>query len=89
MNMRKHASAFAVHAVLLAYTALALAPIILVIMNSFKERKAIFGGAKGWMIIDTSSGVITGPLTDAEVEIHSEVRGITLLTAAEAWKRLH
>ncbi len=43
MNVRKHTSAFAVHAVLLAYTALALAPIILVIMNSFKERKAIFG----------------------------------------------
>ena len=41
--MRKQASAFTVHAVLLAYTALALAPIILVIMNSFKERKAIFG----------------------------------------------
>ncbi len=41
--MRKHASAFAVHAVLTLYTALALAPIILVIMNSFKERKAIFG----------------------------------------------
>ena len=43
MNVRKHTSAFAVHAVLLAYTALALMPITLVIMNSFKERKAIFG----------------------------------------------
>ena len=43
MNLRKQTSAFAVHAVLAAYTALALAPIILVIMNSFKERKAIFG----------------------------------------------
>ena len=43
MNLRKQTSAFAVHAVLLAYTGLALAPIILVIMNSFKERKAIFG----------------------------------------------
>ena len=43
MNVRKQTSALAVHAVLLAYTALALAPIILVIMNSFKERKAIFG----------------------------------------------
>ena len=43
MNLRKQTSAFAVHAMLLAYTALALAPIILVIMNSFKERKAIFG----------------------------------------------
>ncbi len=41
--MRKPLSSFAVHTVLLLYTALALAPIILVIMNSFKERKAIFG----------------------------------------------
>ncbi len=41
--MRKSFSTFAIHAVLLAYTALAVAPIILVIMNSFKARKAIFG----------------------------------------------
>jgi raffinose/stachyose/melibiose transport system permease protein len=41
--MRKPASAIAVHAVLGLYTLLALFPIILVIMNSFKERKAIFG----------------------------------------------
>jgi raffinose/stachyose/melibiose transport system permease protein len=41
--MRKQISAAMVHGVLAAYTALALFPIILVIMNSFKERKAIFG----------------------------------------------
>ncbi len=35
-------STIAVHAVLAGYTALALAPIILVIMNSMKARKAIF-----------------------------------------------
>jgi raffinose/stachyose/melibiose transport system permease protein len=40
--MRKPASAFAVHGILLLYTALALAPIILVIMNSFKAKRAIF-----------------------------------------------
>lgn len=40
--MRKPASAFVVHAVLALYTALALSPIILVIMNSFKARRAIF-----------------------------------------------
>src|SRR5438132_5664657 len=40
--MRKPFSAFAVHAVLALYTALALAPILLIIMNSFKARKAIF-----------------------------------------------
>jgi raffinose/stachyose/melibiose transport system permease protein len=37
----KYASV-AVHAVLIGYTALALAPIILVIMNSMKAKKAIF-----------------------------------------------
>lgn len=41
--MRKSVSGFFVHGVLGLYTALALAPIILVIMNSFKARKAIFG----------------------------------------------
>jgi raffinose/stachyose/melibiose transport system permease protein len=43
MPLRRAASAFAVHAILGAYTLLALFPIVLVIMNSFKERKAIFG----------------------------------------------
>lgn len=40
--MRKPASAFLVHAVLALYTVLALSPIVLVIMNSFKARRAIF-----------------------------------------------
>jgi raffinose/stachyose/melibiose transport system permease protein len=40
--MRKPLSAFAVHAVLGFYTLLALFPIVLVIMNSFKAKKAIF-----------------------------------------------
>jgi raffinose/stachyose/melibiose transport system permease protein len=40
--MRKPASAIAVHAILGLYTALALFPIILVIMNSFKTKRAIF-----------------------------------------------
>lgn len=43
LKMRKPASAIAVHGILILYTALALFPIILVIMNSFKARKAIFG----------------------------------------------
>jgi raffinose/stachyose/melibiose transport system permease protein len=41
--MRKPTSAIAVHGILALYTALALFPILLVIMNSFKARKAIFG----------------------------------------------
>ena len=40
--MRKPASAIAVHAVLGLYTLLALFPIVLVIMNSFKAKRAIF-----------------------------------------------
>ena len=40
--MRKPVSAFAVHGILVLYTALALFPIILVIMNSFKAKRAIF-----------------------------------------------
>ncbi len=40
--MRKPVSAFAVHAVLVFYTSLALFPIILVIINSFKAKRAIF-----------------------------------------------
>ena len=34
---------FGVHAILIAYCALALGPILLVVMNSFKTRNAIFG----------------------------------------------
>ena len=40
--MQKRLSAIAVHAVLLGYTCLALFPIILVIMNSLKAKRAIF-----------------------------------------------
>ena len=38
--MRKPASAIAVHGVLILYTALALFPILLVIMNSFKSTQS-------------------------------------------------
>ncbi len=40
---RRPLGAVAVHAVLIAYTALALFPILLVLVNSFKSRRAIFG----------------------------------------------
>ncbi|MCV6545835.1 MAG: carbohydrate ABC transporter permease [Cohaesibacter sp.] len=39
---RRHLSAGMIHAILLSYTLLALWPIFLVIINSFKSRKAIF-----------------------------------------------
>jgi raffinose/stachyose/melibiose transport system permease protein len=41
--MRSKVSTVGVHAILLAYTFLAVAPILLVVMNSFKSRNAIFG----------------------------------------------
>lgn len=40
---RRTASTAVVHAVLLGYTAIALFPVILVILNSFKDRRGIFG----------------------------------------------
>jgi raffinose/stachyose/melibiose transport system permease protein len=41
--MRSRVSVLGVHAVLIAYTLLATLPILLVVMNSFKNRNAIFG----------------------------------------------
>jgi raffinose/stachyose/melibiose transport system permease protein len=41
--MRSRISIVGVHAVLIAYTLLAVLPILLVVMNSFKNRNAIFG----------------------------------------------
>src|ERR1700757_2103440 len=41
--MRSKISVIGVHVVLIAYTFLAIAPILLVVMNSFKSRNAIFG----------------------------------------------
>jgi len=41
--LRQRAQSIGVHAVLIAYSAVALGPILLVVMNSFKTRAAIFG----------------------------------------------
>jgi raffinose/stachyose/melibiose transport system permease protein len=41
--LRQSARSVGVHAVLIAYSAIALGPILLVVMNSFKTRSAIFG----------------------------------------------
>ena len=43
MFFEQRARSLAVHALLIAYSALALGPILLVVMNSFKSRNAIFG----------------------------------------------
>ena len=39
----QRAQVVGVHAILIAYSALAVGPILLVVMNSFKSRNAIFG----------------------------------------------
>ena len=41
--IKQRAQTLGVHAILIAYSALALGPILLVVMNSFKARNAIFG----------------------------------------------
>ena len=41
--LKQRAQILGVHAILIAYCALALGPILLVVMNSFKTRNAIFG----------------------------------------------
>ena len=47
-----------VHAILLAYTVIALFPIIVVIINAFKTRKAIFKDPLG--LPDSSSFTLAG-----------------------------
>ena len=41
-SLNRHVQSLLLHAVLLAYTALAVYPVILVVVNSFKARQAIF-----------------------------------------------
>ena len=43
MLLEQRAETLGVHVVLIAYSLLALGPILLVVMNSFKARNAIFG----------------------------------------------
>jgi raffinose/stachyose/melibiose transport system permease protein len=53
--MNKSLSGILVHGILGLYTTLALAPIVLVIMNSFKARKAIFGNPLAFPTTSTFS----------------------------------
>ena len=41
--LKQRAETLGVHLILIAYCLLAVGPILLVVMNSFKARKAIFG----------------------------------------------
>jgi len=54
-RLRQSLSAFAPHLVLFGYVLIALFPIYLIIMNSFKERAAIFGAPFQWPNQETFS----------------------------------
>src|ERR1700687_4919551 len=55
MTVEQRAKSFGVHLVLIAYSALAVGPILLVVMNSFKTRNAIFGAPLAPPTADTFS----------------------------------
>ena len=46
-RIQRGLSASAIHGILLAYTAIAIFPVILVVMNSLKDRRGIFGDPMG------------------------------------------
>lgn len=50
MILRERVSATFIHAILLSYTAIALFPLFLIFLNSFKSRRAIFGDPLGMPI---------------------------------------
>lgn len=93
--MRRHLSAFSVHAVLLAYTALALFPILLTILNSFKAKLAIFGSPLSLPNASTFSLVgYEKVFSDSQVTIYyvnslivtvSTVAAVLFIGAMAAW----
>lgn len=52
---KQRAARLAVHAALILYTCLAIGPILLIVMNSFKSRRAIFGSPLALPTEDTFS----------------------------------
>jgi len=53
------------------------------------ERHSIYrGDPDGWMIIDVKTGAMTGPFTETDLRMHSEVSGIQIYEVSEAWKKL-
>ena len=52
---RQAISSMAIHAILVSFMLIALWPIFLTIINSFKSRKAIFGDPMGLPGVDTFS----------------------------------
>ena len=53
--LKQRAQIAGVHVILLAYSLLAVGPILLVVMNSFKSRNAIFGSPLSPPTADTFS----------------------------------
>ena len=74
--MRKPLSAIAVHGVLGLYTCLALFPIVLIIMNSFKAKRAIFNTPLQpplpWTFDPIGYSKVFERVMDAEADISSK-----------------
>lgn len=53
------------------------------------QRHSIYrGDPDGWMVIDVQTEKITGPFSDAELQVHPEALGIATFPVNEAWRRL-
>jgi raffinose/stachyose/melibiose transport system permease protein len=93
--MQRKISALSVHAILLAYTALALFPIVLTLINSVKARKAIFGSPLalptpstfsliGYQKVFSDSAVIGYYVNSLTVTVVT-VAAVLLIGAMAAW----
>jgi hypothetical protein len=49
------------------------------------RRKSCSGGSEGWMVIDTHTRRVTGPMTEAALRKVDDVKNIPLHGAAIAW----
>ena len=56
MLVKQRISSVGIHAVLIAYSVLALFPLVLIVLNSFKTRKAIFRDPTGLPLGESFSG---------------------------------
>lgn len=56
MLVKQRISSLGIHAVLIAYSVLALFPLVLIVLNSFKTRKAIFRDPTGLPLGESFSG---------------------------------
>ena len=92
---KQRAQSLGVHIILIAYSALALGPILLVVMNSFKARNAIFGAPLappnattfsliGYQKVFSDSAVIGYYINSLTVTVVT-VAAVLLIGAMAAW----